>query len=309
MAAPSGNQYEIRHGEQLAVIAEVGAGLQSYLVGERRILDGYGPEERCTGARGHSMIPWPNRIRGGKYTWAGKEFQLDLSEPEKLGAIHGLTRWAPWRYLEGSAHSAAFGYVLHACPGRDWVLDCRLQYTLGADGLTVCTTVTNRSGTACPYATGAHPYLSVSTPRIDTAACRVPGAVYLPVGGAGIPTGRRLVDGTPYDLREPQSLGDRHIDVAYTQLRRDVDGRARVRPVHGEGPAVTLWVGDAYPYVEIFTGDTLPEADRRRTGLGVEPMTCAPDAFNSREGLITLEPGRTHQARWGIDPECEEGMT
>lgn len=307
MTAPSGNQYEIRHGEQLVVITEVGAGLRSYTEGGRRILDGYELEEVCTGARGHSMIPWPNRIRGGRYTWGGKGFQLDLSEPEKLGAIHGLTRWAPWRYLEGAPDSAVFGYVLHACPGWDWVLDCRLEYTLDADGLTVSTTVTNRSGTACPYATGAHPYLSVGTPTIDTAHCQVPGAVYLPVDDAGIPTGRRAVDGTLYDLREQQLLADRHIDVTYTQLRRDADGRARVRLVHGEGPAVTLWVGDAYPYLEIFTGDTLPEADRRRTGLGVEPMTCAPDAFNSGEGLITLEPGQTHQARWGIDPGVKEG--
>ncbi|MFE1863531.1 aldose epimerase family protein [Streptomyces anandii] len=213
VAAPSGDQYEIRHGVQLVVIAEVDAGLRSYMLGERRVLDGYGPEEMCTGARGQSMIPWPNRIRGGTYTWAGKESQLDLSELEKLGAIHGLTRWAPWRYLEGSAHSAAFGHVLHACPGWGWVLDCRLRYTLDTDGLTVCTRATNRSGTACPYATGAHPYLSVPTPMIDTADCQVPGAVYLPVDAAGFPTGRRLVDGTSYDLREPQSLGDRHIDV------------------------------------------------------------------------------------------------
>ncbi|MFI1533348.1 aldose 1-epimerase family protein [Streptomyces anandii] len=308
MAAPSGNQYAIHRGEQRVVITEVAAGLRSYIVAGRRILDGYGPEEMCMGARGHSLIPWPNRVRGGKYTWAGKEFQLDLSEPEKLGAIHGLTRWAPWRCVAGSGHSAAFGYVLHACPRWDWVLDCRLQYTLGADGLTVGTTVTNQSGTACPYATGAHPYLSVPTPTIDTADCQVPGAVYLPVDDAGIPTGRRPVDGTSYDLREQQPLGGRHIDVAYAQLRRDADGRARVRLVHGEGPAVTLWVGDAYPYVEIFTGDTLPEADRRRTGLGVEPMTCAPDGFNSGEGLITLEPGQTHHARWGIDPGLKEGM-
>ncbi|WP_073947623.1 aldose epimerase family protein [Streptomyces kebangsaanensis] len=108
-------------------------------------------------------------------------------------------------------------------------------------------------------------------------------------------------------MRKQQPLGDRHIDVAYTQLRRDADGRARVRLVRGEGRAVTLWVDDAYPYIEVFTGDTLSEADRRRTGLGVEPMTCAPDAFNSGEGLITLEPGQTHQARWGIDPSVKEG--
>ena len=58
----------------------------------------------------------------------------------------------------------------------------------------------------------------------------------------------------------------------------------------------------AYPYLEIFTGDTLPQPDRRRTGLGVEPMTCAPDAFNSGEGLMTLEPGQSHTGEWGITP-------
>ncbi|MFF7191554.1 aldose 1-epimerase family protein [Streptomyces sp. NPDC008222] len=302
MAAPSGTQYELSHGEQLVTITEVGAGLRSYTVGERRVIDGYGPQEMCTGARGHSLIPWPNRIRGGRYGWADRNYQLDLTEPAKSGAIHGLTRWALWRYLEGSAGSASFGYVLHPCPGWDWVLACRLEYSLDAEGLTVGTRVTNRSQTACPYGTGAHPYLSVETPTIDTAECQVPGAVYLPVDDVGIPTGRRPVDGTLYDLREQQPLGSRHIDVAYTQLQRAPDGRVHVRLAPEDGPAVALWADGAYPYLEIFTGDTLPDADRRRTGLGVEPMTCAPNAFNSGEGLISLGPGQTHQAQWGIDP-------
>ncbi|WP_328427950.1 aldose epimerase family protein [Streptomyces sp. NBC_00443] len=107
------------------------------------------------------------------------------------------------------------------------------------------------------------------------------------------------------DLRRGQQLGDRKIDVAYTQLHRDADGRARVRLTDPDGTTTTLWADEAYPYLEIFTGDTLPEADRRRTGLGVEPMTCAPYAFNSRTGLTVLQPGETHQARWGIEPFLE----
>jgi aldose 1-epimerase len=55
-------------------------------------------------------------------------------------------------------------------------------------------------------------------------------------------------------------------------------------------------------YVESFTGDSLPEEGRRRRGLGVEPMTAAPDAFNSGDGLITLEPGQTHVASWELRP-------
>ncbi|MGW5665247.1 aldose epimerase family protein [Streptomyces sp. NPDC003758] len=251
------------------------------------------------------MIPWPNRIRGGAYTWAGRQYQLDVTEPDMLGAIHGLTRWASWRYLGGPEDSASFAYVLHPCPGWSWVLDCRLDYALDDKGLTVRTTVTNLGSTAAPYGTGAHPYLTVGTTVIDTALCQVPGSVYLPVDDAGIPTGRRPVDGTHCDLREPQPLGHRHIDVSYTDLCRDADGRARVRLAAPRGRAVTLWVHEGYLFLEIFTGDTLPESERRRTGLGVEPMTCAPDAFNSGEGLLTLQPGETHQTQWGIEPYAE----
>jgi aldose 1-epimerase len=131
----------------------------------------------------------------------------------------------------------------------------------------------------------------------------VPGASYLPVDDVGIPTGQRPVEGTPYDLRTAQPLGDRHIDVAYTELDRGADGLARVRlEAPDGGPAVELWVDGSYPYLEIFTGDALPDPGRRRTGLGVEPMTCAPDAFNSGEGLLVLEPGQSHSASWGIEP-------
>ena len=66
------------------------------------------------------------------------------------------------------------------------------------------------------------------------------------------------------------------------------------------GRAVTLWLDRSYPYLMLFTGDSLPEQQRRRRGLGVEPMTCAPNAFQSGDGLVTLEPGETFTGRWGI---------
>jgi len=34
----------------------------------------------------------------------------------------------------------------------------------------------------------------------------------------------------------------------------------------------------------------------------VEPMTCAPDAFNSGDGLLSLEPGQEFVASWGVIP-------
>ena len=300
--APSGRQIELHHGEQRIVITEVGAGLRSYLAGTRPVIDGYPKSQRCTGARGHSLIPWPNRIKAGKYSWDGTEYQLDLTEPAFNGAIHGLTRWASWQLLEHDGTHASFGHVQYACPGWPWLLECRIDYNLDVTGLSVRTTATNLSESRCPYGTGAHPYLSVGTPSINTAQARVPGSLYLPVDDVGIPTGREPVQGTHYDLRTEELLGTRKIDVTYTDLDRDADGRARVRLSVPGGPTVALWADEGYPYLEIFTGDSLPQPGRRRTGLGVEPMTCAPNAFNSGEGLLPLEPGQSHTACWGIEP-------
>jgi aldose 1-epimerase len=52
----------------------------------------------------------------------------------------------------------------------------------------------------------------------------------------------------------------------------------------------------------IYSGDTLADVPRRRRGLAIEPMTCAPDAFNSGAGLIFLQPGASHTSTWGITP-------
>jgi len=61
-----------------------------------------------------------------------------------------------------------------------------------------------------------------------------------------------------------------------------------------------------YEYVMVFTGDTLAE-DRRRRGVAIEPMLCAPDAFRSGAGLVRLEPGERHVASWGIEPSESPG--
>lgn len=50
----------------------------------------------------------------------------------------------------------------------------------------------------------------------------------------------------------------------------------------------------------LVNGDPLPDVDRR--SLAVEPMTCAPNAFRSGEGLIVLESGRSTTSTWGIAP-------
>ncbi len=298
-AAPSGEQFELRHGEQRAVVVEVGAGLREYRVGERDVLDGYGVAERAGGARGQVLIPWPNRVRDGRYEWDGETQQLPLTEVALTNAIHGLVRWRNWRMAERTPSRIALALRLHPMPGYPFTLELTIVYELEAGGLRVSSAARNLGEQACPYGVGFHPYLSCGGP-IDAARLTIGAQRRLSADERLIPVGAEAVAGTPHDFREPRVIGALALDDCFCELTRDGRGRARVT-LEGDAGRVTLWMGEAYGYAMIYSGDTLAP-ERRRRGLAVEPMTCAPNAFVSGEGLVRLEPGATHQAEWGIEP-------
>jgi aldose 1-epimerase len=301
-APPSGKQFCLELGDSTAVVTEVGAGLRSYCVDGVELLDGYDVDEICSGARGQTFIPWPNRIADGRYVFHDVAHQLPLTEPSAHNAIHGLTRWSEWRLVSSNGHSITLQFLLHPRPGYPFPLRCQISYRLGSRGLAVETRATNIGTTACPYATGAHPYLSLGAGRVDELTVELPAAFYYPTDDRGIPTSREPVDGTGYDLRDAGPLGDSVLDNAFTGLARDADGGSTVTVRSPAGTELDLWMDAAYRYVELFTGDSLPDPARRRRGLGVEPMTAAPNAFVTGDGLSILEPGETHTATWELRP-------
>jgi aldose 1-epimerase len=286
-ATPSGEQFELSAGAQRAVVTEVGAGLRTYSAGGRELLDGYPATELASSGRGQLLVPWPNRIRDGQYRLDGHEHRLPLNEPERGNAIHGLVRWSSWAVAGRSAERIALEHVLHPQPGYPFTLELGVEYALGEDGLSVRTTATNAGAEPCPYGAGAHPYLAVAS--VEEAVLGLPAEEVFESDERGIPVGSARVEGE-LDFLTPRPVGAVQLDHCFTALRRDEDGVARVR-VDG----TTLWADESYPYLMVFTGDALPEGERRRS-IAVEPMTCAPN------GLVVLEPGEAHAAAWGIAP-------
>jgi aldose 1-epimerase len=298
-ALPSGEQVEIRLGDQRAVVVEIGGGLRSYSVGGRELLDGYGADEMASAGRGQVLMPWPNRLQDGSYEFGGRQHQLALTEPATGNAIHGLVRWAAWSIGEREADRVVMKHTLHPQPGYPFSLALRIEYALSDDGLRVTSTATNIGTEPCPYGGGQHPYLKAGTQTVDTIVLRAPGRTVLQTDTRGIPVGSTPVDGTQYDFRHPRAIGATALDNAYADLERDDDGLARVElrdPAAGR--TLSLWLDEGYRYLELFTGDPLPSVNRR--SLAVEPMTCPPNAFRTGEGLQVLEPGESTTAAWGI---------
>jgi aldose 1-epimerase len=299
----SGEQYEIVYGGDRVVVTEVGAGLRSYTSDGRDVLDGYGPDELASSGRGQVLIPWPNRITGGRYVWEGEELQLPLTEPEAGNAIHGLVRWDAWRATVRERHRVVLRHELQPQPGYPFPLELQIEYALSDTGLRVTTSATNLGERACPYGAGAHPYLFPGTPTVDTAILHLPARSVLQADPNGIPVAVP-VEGTEHDHGDARAIGPTIFDHCFTDLARDADGVARVTlgdPATGR--SVALWVDEHYPYVMLYTGDTRPDVSRR--SLAVEPMTCPPQAFRSGESVVVLEPGAPTGGAWGIAPSRE----
>ncbi len=298
--APSGEQFQIAHGDQRATVVEVGGGVREYFDGDRPVLHPYPLEAVCDGAHGAPLIPWPNRLADGRYEFDGSARQLPLTEPEKGNAIHGLLRWRNWRALEIEADRVLMGNRLHPNDRWPFAFEVEIEYWLGGAGLTVETRVTNIGDAPGPYACGQHPYLSPGHGHtVDECSLELPAATrILTDSERQLPTGREAVRGTDFDFRRPRVIGGLQIDSAFTDLERDRDGLVRVRLDCPDGKAVSLWADSAYSVIEVYTADTLAPA-RRRQGLAVEPMTAPPNALQTGESVVRLEPGEGHTARWG----------
>lgn len=297
--APSGRQFEISSGEKRATIVEVGGGIREYRVGSSDVLQPYALDQMYDGAHGAPLIPWPNRLADGRYSFDGSDHQVALTEPDKKNAIHGFLRWRPWQPVEHQPDRIVMAATLFPLQGYPFTLDLRIDYHLDQGGLSVTTMATNIGDQPSPYGCGQHPYLSPGEGPIDDCTLYLEADTrILTDPDRQLPIGVQSVEDTAYDFRDGRRLGDLLIDHAFTDLHRDSDGRAWVRLTRTDGRVAQLWVDDAYPIVEIYTGDTL-SADRRRRGLGAEPMTCPPNAFQSGDRVIRLEPGASASTRWG----------
>jgi aldose 1-epimerase len=295
---PTGDQYEIAAGPRVAVVTEVGATLRSYAVDGRDVVRGFGADEVIHGGRGQQLLPWPNRIRDGRYTFEGTEQQLSLSEPDRHNAIHGLVRHVPWQLVEHTADRVEQRVRVYPQSGWPGVIEATIVHTVGDDGVVTELAVTNIGSVPVPFGYAAHPYLTVGEDTVDDVVISVPAERYLAVDDRLLPVDLILVEGRDEDLRTAEVLGARRFDTALAELARGADGRWRARLVRGERWA-ELWAGEGLDWIQVFTGN-----DRRDLSIALEPMTCGPNAFNpgpTHDGMITLPPGGSVSYVWGID--------
>lgn len=304
----SGTQHLLRSGDVEASIASVGASLRTLTYAGRDLVVPFAADEVRPAYRGATLAPWPNRVVDGRYTFGGEEYRLALTEPARGHALHGLAAWLDYTAIDKGSDHVTLSAVVEAQDGYPWRVRVETRFALDADGLTQTVTAFNESDTTAPYGTGPHPYLVAGDGVVDDWTFELPAAEVLHVTEDRLaPTELRAVeadDPSRFDYRAARRIGAAEIDHAYTGLIRDADGLATVRVTDADGRGVAMMWDAACPWVQVHTADR-PGLSGHRVGLAIEPMTCAPDAFNADRypydaGLQVLEPGGWFSASWSI---------
>lgn len=304
MAIPAtGEQHVLTlHGERgtvTAVVAELAASLRRLRVGETDLVQDYGRDALPSQASGIVLVPWPNRVRDGRWTLDGAVQQLDLTEPAKGNASHGLLRNTGYRVTDRADSAVTLSAAVFPQHGYPFHLETSVRYELVEDGLVVRHGIRNAGEGAAPVGIGCHPFLRVGDTPVSELTVTVAAERMLVSDVRSLPVGDAPTAGSDLDPRTGLLLGAVDLDTTYTDLRQ-VDGRVRHRLAAPSGEAVELHTDPAFAWAQVFTSSVYETDEGRIDAVAIEPMTCPPDALNSGDGLTWLGPDEQWLVDWGL---------
>lgn len=293
---PTGRRFRLAEQNATAEISQVGAALRALTVDGVELVPRYPDDIPTPTASGVVLVPWPNRVRDGRWTQRGITRQLSLSEPALGNASHGLLRFAPYSPEEEAPDRVTLRADIFPQTGYPFALQTRVTYTLAGDGISVRHEVRNAGAEDAPVAIGAHPFVFIGTADTADLVLESSGTTRVLVDERKLPIGEAPVDATT-DLRDGRRLGDLDLDTAYRDLARDDRGHARSTLTAPDGTSLTLWQGEGFDWTQVFTTDRFPG---HPLAVAIEPMTAPADALNSGAGLRWLAPGESWTLEWGV---------
>jgi aldose 1-epimerase len=298
-----GDQYELileSSGRSVrAVITEVAAAIRHLSIDGVELTAGYDDDTPPPFGCGIVLVPWPNRVRDGRWTYEGSTLQLDITEPRLGNALHGLLQNAPYALVERSESSIRLRAQVFPQAGYPFRLDTGVRYTLAPDGLHVTHTVRNVGSACAPVAIGAHPFLAVGDVPTEELTLTVSADRHIDVDHRLIPIGAASVEGTDWDLRDGRVVATLDLDDSWSDLTVSEGGSTHWLSAP-DGRAVSLWADEEFGYLQVFITRKFPRRGGLITAVAIEPMTAPANAFNSGEGLRWIQPGDCWSASWAI---------
>lgn len=237
-----------------------------------------------------TLIPYSNRIRGARFVFQGREYQLVANKPEGNVVagitIHGDVRNRPWQVEKPEETTLVCHFDSAEFPDSNWPWPYTVRKTYRLDGNTLETRLelTNASDEEMPAGFGIHPYFVRRLPGSGDAFLQFRAKGYYIPDETLIPTEGMQPVPPELDFSTPRSPGDQHIDTVFGSW----DGTASLS-WPGSSVRMILEADPIFSHLVVFTAP-----DRT---LALEPVSNATDGFNLMArgvrgtGVRILEPG------------------
>lgn len=249
------------------------------------------------------LFPFPNRIRGGKFRWEGKDYTAPLF-PERPDAIHGYALDTPWRVIErGPRHAVGRWQLSVDAPhcADAWPADCLIdvRYELQGAALRSQIRIVNPDSRPLPWGLGTHTYFKLPLGpegRYEDCELLAPAHKLWALENC-LPTGTLIPVSPDKDLRGGRPIGKSHLDDVYTDVRATAGAIECVMRDSAAGLEIAQLTDPIFRELVVYTPPN-------RHAVCMEPYTCVTDAINVQQqgmdaGLRILPPGE--EVRTWID--------
>ena len=286
------------NGDALEMTPQYGACLLDLRFDGMSVLDGYRtPEELIENkwSKNVVLVPFPNRLRDGRFEHLGKTYQFDINNAATGNAIHGFGKDAPmtvkkvkvseneasicciWQY-DGSREAFPFRFTFETTMilrGGNFEMEMKIR---------------NDNQVPMPAGLGWHPYFRMADNVADV-SLKMPFCEAIEIDERMLPTGKK----TPFfDYWAKKPIGKATLDNGFF-ISKEEENFATTY-LESERGQLAFWqeIGAAkWNFLQIFTPP-------HRQSIAIEPMTCNIDAFNNHDGLVILTPRATLEGRFGV---------
>lgn len=158
---------------RLALSPSIGGAISAFeFAGDDRswpiLRKSHSPLEKVLEAGCFPLVPYVNRIRGGRFTFRDREVRLDPNMPGDPSPLHGQGWLNPWN-VERHAGTTATLLYRHEPGEWPWSYEASQDFALDERGLSLQLTCRNTSSDPMPCGLGQHPYFDCGPDtRIDT---------------------------------------------------------------------------------------------------------------------------------------------
>jgi aldose 1-epimerase len=282
----TGKEFKISYKNQQCLISQIGASLKSYTVDKLNVIVPF-ENELPHASKGAVLFPYPNRLQDGKYKFENNEYQLPINEVKNNNQIHGLVSLYKFDVVKKSVSSITLMLELPPSAGYPFLVKLTLTYSLSNKGLTVKSIIENYTNKKAPVGIGFHPWLdprgNLSDSKLEFKAKK-----WISTNKRLLPTGKKDVP-NKFDFSTEKAIKNVKFDDAFIGLK---DNQVKFTAV--DGHITTVWASSDFNIFQICNSvDGL-------NGIAVEPMTCAANAFNTKDFLIVLKQKEKINNEWGI---------